>query len=59
MTTDALLARLAAVERRLADLAARETPADALTDPDDATGERWEAGQAWAQLAEFPGYWLE
>ena len=59
MTTDALLTRLAAVERRLAELAARETRPDALTDPDEATGERWEAGQAWAHLAEFPGYWLE
>jgi len=55
----ALLARLAAVERRLAELAARETRPDALTAPDEATGERWEAGQAWAHLAEFPAYWLE
>ena len=59
MTSDARLTRLEAVERRLAHLAARETRPDALTDPDGATGERWEAGQAWAHLAEFPGYWLE
>ena len=59
MTDDEILARLTAVERRLAELAARDVPPDTLTDPDEATGERWEAGQAWAHLAEFPGYWLD
>jgi hypothetical protein len=33
-------------------------PAPGLTDPDQATGERWEAGQVWAHVAEFVGYWL-
>ena len=54
---DALLARLAKVERRLAKHAAAPLPRR-LTDPDPGTDERWEAGQVWAHLAEFPGYWL-
>jgi threonine dehydratase len=49
--------RLSRVERRLADHAARPLPS-ALTDPDPGATERWEAGQVWAHLAEFPGYWL-
>jgi hypothetical protein len=28
------------------------------TAPDATTGERWEAGQVWAHLAEFGSYWL-
>jgi len=52
------LARLAAVQRRLAEHAARPLPSG-LTDPDPGATERWEAGQVWAHLAEFPGYWLE
>ena len=28
-----------------------------LTDADPATGERWDAGQAWAHVAEFVPYW--
>ena len=31
---------------------------DGLTDPEPGTGERWDAGQVWAHLAEFPAYWL-
>ncbi len=54
---DALLARLAEAERRLVEHADEPVPAG-LTDPDPATEERWEAGQVWAHLAEFPGYWL-
>jgi len=50
------LARMAAAERRLAEHAARPLPAG-LTDPDPGASERWEAGQVWAHLAEFPGYW--
>ncbi len=50
------LLRLAAAERRLVDHAARPLPAG-LTDPDPGASERWEAGQVWAHLAEFPGYW--
>jgi threonine dehydratase len=52
------LSRLAAAERRLVDHAARPLPAG-LTDPDPGASERWEAGQVWAHLAEFPGYWPE
>ena len=33
-------------------------PQDALTAPDPPTGERWEAGQVWAHVAEFIPYWL-
>ena len=54
---DALLARMADVERRLAEHAERPLP-PGLTEPDADTEERWEAGQVWAHLAEFPGYWL-
>jgi hypothetical protein len=54
---DALLARLADAERRLVEHADAPLPAG-LTDPDPGTDERWEAGQVWAHLAEFPGYWL-
>jgi hypothetical protein len=56
-SVDTLLARMAEAERRLAEHAAAEPPAG-LTDPDELTSERWEAGQVWAHLAEFPGYWL-
>ncbi len=51
-----LLARLDAVEARLARLVA--TPTAGLTEPDAGTGERWEAGQVWAHIAEFVPYWL-
>lgn len=50
------IARLDAVRPRLERLAATPPPA-ALTDPDARTGERWEWGQAWAHVAEFPAYW--
>jgi len=61
MTTDTVatsLTRLNAVERRLAEHAARPLPSG-LTDPDPGASERWEAGQVWAHLAEFPGFWLD
>jgi hypothetical protein len=45
------------VERRLAEHASRPLP-PGLTDPDPSGEERWEAGQVWAHLAEFPAYWL-
>jgi hypothetical protein len=54
---DSVLARLADAERRLAEHAARPLPSG-LTDPDPDAEERWEAGQVWAHLAEFPAYWL-
>jgi DinB superfamily len=51
------LARLDAVEARLADHAAAPVTG-VLTDPDPPTGERWDAGQVWAHLAEFLPYWI-
>lgn len=51
------LDRLAAVESRLVRLTAQHL--QGLTAPDEATGEKWEAGQAWAHLAEFGAYWLD
>ena len=53
---DELLGRLDAVEARLKRLLA--TPVAGLTDPDEGTGEQWEAGQVWAHIAEFVGYWF-
>jgi threonine dehydratase len=50
------LSRLAAAQRRLAEHASRPLPTG-LADPDPGASERWEAGQVWAHLAEFPGYW--
>jgi len=50
-----LLARMAVAEGRLAAFA--ENPPPGLTDADPATGERWDAGQAWAHVAEFVPYW--
>ncbi len=54
---DALIARMADAERRLAEHAAAPLP-NGLSDPDPGAEERWEAGQVWAHLAEFPAYWL-
>jgi len=54
---DALLTRLADAERRLVEHADAPLPSQ-LTEPDPGGEERWEAGQVWAHLAEFPGYWL-
>ena len=50
------LERLDAVEARLHSLAQREL--NGLTSADEQSGERWEAGQVWAHLAEFGDYWL-
>jgi alkanesulfonate monooxygenase SsuD/methylene tetrahydromethanopterin reductase-like flavin-dependent oxidoreductase (luciferase family) len=50
-----LLARMNAAEGRLAIFA--EDPPPGLTDPDPATGEQWDVGQAWAHVAEFVPYW--
>lgn len=55
--TDALLRRLANAERRLVAHASGPVPSG-LTEPEPGGEERWEAGQVWAHLAEFPGYWL-
>ena len=54
---DALIDRLADAERRLVKHAAVPLP-PGLTEPDPDGEERWEAGQVWAHLAEFPAYWL-
>ena len=54
---DALIARLADAERRLAEHGAKPPP-PGLTAPDPGGAEQWEAGQVWAHLAEFPAYWL-
>ena len=48
--------RLSAVEVRLRDLSRRRL--DGRTPPDPATGERWDAGQIWAHLADFVPYWI-
>jgi hypothetical protein len=56
-SVDTLVARLADAERRLAEHAAAPLPSG-LADPDPGAEERWEAGQVWAHLAEFPAYWL-
>lgn len=56
-SVDSLVSRLADVERRLGEHAAAPLP-DTLSDPDPGAEERWEAGQVWAHLAEFPHYWL-
>jgi len=50
-----LLARLDAAEARMAALSLDPPPG--LTDADPATGERWDAGQAWAHVAEFVPFW--
>ena len=54
---DSLVARMSAAEARLVEHAAAPLPSG-LADPDPGAEERWEAGQIWAHLAEFPAYWL-
>lgn len=51
------LERLRDVQARLERHAAAGVP-PGLTEPDAGGTERWEAGQVWAHLAEFPTYWL-
>jgi hypothetical protein len=48
--------RLGEVERRIDALAANPAPSG-LTAADPDTGERWQATQVWAHLAEIVGYW--
>jgi hypothetical protein len=57
-TSDRSLARLDAVEARLAAAAASEPPPGALTGADPDSGERWDRGQIWAHLSEFIPYWI-
>jgi hypothetical protein len=53
-----MLERVEAVAKRFERLAVAPVPAG-LTDPDEPGGERWEWGQVWAHLAEFPEYWMD
>jgi hypothetical protein len=48
--------RMRAAQARL-EAHAADGPPSGLTDPDPGGTERWEAGQVWAHLAEFPPYW--
>lgn len=50
--------RLDDIEARLERRAAEPLPAG-LTDADAGSGERWEAVQVWAHMAEFIGYWQD
>ena len=50
--------RLYRVRPRLATLA-QTPPPSSLSDADPKTGERWDWGQTWAHIAEFPAYWIE
>jgi histidinol-phosphate aminotransferase len=52
------LAELDDVLARL-DVHAACAQAVGRTDPDPATGERWDAGQIWAHLAEFGSFWRQ
>jgi DinB family protein len=52
----AYLSRIDAAHARLEELARK--PSGGLTEPEPETGERWEAGQVWGHIAEFPGYWV-
>jgi hypothetical protein len=54
---DETRARLASVRERLRRHA-DDGPPPGLTQPDPGGSERWEAGQVWAHLAEFPAYWM-
>lgn len=54
-----LLERLDMVEERLAARASVDVRPDALTDAEPGSGERWDAGQVWAHLAEFVPYWID
>ena len=51
------LADLARAMERL-DAHAAAQPPTGLTEPDQPSGERWDAQQVWAHLAEFGSYWL-
>ncbi|GAC1337992.1 MAG: hypothetical protein NVSMB29_03160 [Candidatus Dormibacteria bacterium] len=57
--TAELLARLDRCEERLGRHAAHAAALAGLTEPDERSGERWEAGQVFAHLAEFGAYWVD
>src|ERR1700674_1314903 len=50
------LQRLSSIEPQLQALARARTPG--LTGADTKTGERWDAGQVWAHVAEFIPHWV-
>ncbi len=51
-----MIERMHAARGRLAQHA--QTALAGLTEPEPGSGERWDAGQVWAHLAEFVPYWL-
>ena len=51
-----MIERISRARERLA--AHADAALAGLTDPEPGSGERWDAGQVWAHLAEFPAYWL-
>jgi histidinol-phosphate aminotransferase len=54
--TQRYLDRIDAAQDRLVEHAVRAHAGH--TAPDEVSGETWEAGQVWAHLSEFGGYWL-
>jgi hypothetical protein len=56
-TAQAALERIDTAHARLQELARK--PTAGLTEAEPTTGERWEAGQVWGHIAEFPGYWVK
>jgi hypothetical protein len=55
---EALLERLEVARAHLERLAGATPPPGARTEADEPTGERWDWGQVWAHMAEFPAYWM-
>jgi DinB superfamily len=55
---EGFLERLEAARSRLERLARQEPAPGGLTDADEPSGERWDWGQVWAHVAEFPSYWM-
>jgi hypothetical protein len=57
-SSDRLAAYLARLDEVGPALARMAVAFPGLTEPDAGTGERWEAGQVWAHLAEIVPYWI-
>ena len=55
---DGFVVRLDEILTRLAAFAEAPPPAG-MTEPDQPSGERWEATQVWAHMVEFVPYWME
>jgi hypothetical protein len=55
---DGFVVRLDDILTRLA-ASAEGPPPTGRTEPDQPSGERWEAGQVWAHIVEFVPYWIE